>query len=70
MKQAGTRADPAWRKSRLAANHYPENTGRLWRDVFHGEIDVRREIIEPAIARRRVGYGPTLPGYKMMPGFL
>jgi hypothetical protein len=45
-------------------NRYSENTQSLWREVFHAEIDVRREIIEPAIARRRVGYGETPPDYK------
>jgi hypothetical protein len=45
-------------------NRYPENTQRLWREIFHAEIDVRREIIEPAIARRRVGYGEAPPNYK------
>jgi hypothetical protein len=45
-------------------NRYPENTHRLWREVFHGEIDVRREIIEPAITRRRQGYGEPPPDYK------
>jgi hypothetical protein len=51
-------------------NRYPENTRRLWREIFHGEIDVRREIIEPAIARRKVGYGETPPNYKNALGFL
>jgi len=45
-------------------NRYPENTCRLWREVFQGEIDVRREIIEPAITRRRQGYGEPPPDYK------
>jgi hypothetical protein len=45
-------------------NRYPENTHRLWREVFHGEIDVRREIIEPAITRRRQGYGEPPLDYK------
>lgn len=49
-------------------NRYPENTRRLWREMFRAEIDVRREIIEPAIARRRVGYGETPPGYKSILG--
>jgi len=45
-------------------NRYPENTTRLWREVFGRAIDVRREIIEPAIARRKQGYGETPPDYK------
>jgi len=49
-------------------NRYPENTRRLWRDVFHAEIDVRRAIIEPAIARRRQGYGEPPPDYKSVLG--
>ncbi|NOS72454.1 MAG: hypothetical protein HOP33_21345 [Verrucomicrobia bacterium] len=47
-----------------APNRYPENTRKLWRELFHGEIDIRQEIIEPAIARRRQGYGETPPDYK------
>jgi hypothetical protein len=45
-------------------NRYPENTLRLWREVFHGEIDVHRDIIAPALARRRAGDGETPPDYK------
>jgi hypothetical protein len=45
-------------------NRYPENTRRLWREIFHGKIDVRRDIIEPAIVRRRQGYGELPPDYK------
>ncbi len=45
-------------------NRYPENTRRLWQTVFHAEIDVRRDIIEPAIARRNQGYGEAPPDYK------
>jgi hypothetical protein len=45
-------------------NQYPENTRRLWREIFHAEIDVRGEIIEPAIARRKQGYGEPPPDYK------
>ncbi|HEV2327665.1 MAG TPA: hypothetical protein VGY56_02625 [Verrucomicrobiae bacterium] len=44
-------------------NRCPENALRLWREIFHAEIDLRRDIIEPAIARRHVDYGETLPGY-------
>lgn len=45
-------------------NRYPENTRRLWQEIFHSEIDVRSEIIEPAIARRKQGYGESPPDYK------
>lgn len=51
-----------------APNRYPENTRRLWRETFHAEIDVRREIIEPAIARRKLGYGEPPPDYKKVLG--
>ena len=49
-------------------NRYPENTRRLWRELFHGEIDIRQEIIEPAIARRKLGYGELPPDYKQSLG--
>jgi hypothetical protein len=49
-------------------NRYPENTRRLWREIFHAEIDVRRDIIEPAMTRRRQGYGEPPPGYKSILG--
>jgi hypothetical protein len=45
-------------------NRYLENTERLWRTLFDGEIDVRREIIAPALARRREGYGQSPLDYK------
>ena len=45
-------------------NSYLENTRKLWRKLFQGEIDIRREIIEPAIARRKQGYGEVPPDYK------
>jgi hypothetical protein len=51
-----------------APNRYPENTRRLWQEVFQATIDVRREIIGPAIARRRQGYGETPPDYKAVLG--
>ena len=47
-----------------APNRYPENTRKLWRELFRGEIDIRQEIIEPALARRKQGYGETPPDYK------
>ena len=47
-----------------APNRYPENTRRLWQELYGKDIDVRAEIIEPAIARRKQGYGETPPDYK------
>jgi hypothetical protein len=51
-----------------APNRYPENTRRLWRELFHVEIDIRQEIIEPAIIRRKQGYGEPPPDYKRILG--
>ena len=45
-------------------NRYPENTRRLWRELFQSELDVRREIIAPASQRRQLGYGERAPDYK------
>lgn len=45
-------------------NRYPENTRRLWRELFKTEIDVHSQIIAPAIERRRRGYGDPPPDYK------
>lgn len=45
-------------------NLYVQNTERLWREVFKSEIDVQREIIIPAIARRKQGYGEGPADYK------
>ena len=45
-------------------NHYPENTRRLWREIFQVGIDVSRDIIAPANARRQQGYGESPPDYK------
>jgi len=47
-------------------NLYPENTRRLWRELFQSEIDLQREIIAPALARRRAGYGENPPDYKLI----
>jgi hypothetical protein len=49
-------------------NRYPDNTRRLWREVFHSEIDVRKDIIEPAMTRRQQGYGEPPQGYKSILG--
>ncbi len=45
-------------------NRYPENTRQLWREFFGLEIDIRRDIIEPAVTRRKQGYGEQPPDYK------
>ena len=47
-----------------APNRYPENTSKLWQEIFGTKIDVRREIIEPAVEKRKQGYGETPPDYK------
>jgi hypothetical protein len=45
-------------------NRYADNTRRLWREIYQAEIDIQRDIIAPAIARRNQGYGETPPDYK------
>jgi hypothetical protein len=45
-------------------NLYPENTRRVWREIFHAEIDVQHDIVGPAIARQKQGYGETPRDYK------
>ncbi|MDB6053940.1 MAG: hypothetical protein JWN25_1463 [Verrucomicrobiales bacterium] len=45
-------------------NLYPENTKTLWRELYKLEIDVRKEIIDPAIGLRNKGYGELPPDYK------
>jgi hypothetical protein len=45
-------------------NRLIENTQRLWRELFAREIDVRKEIIAPGIARRQEGYHEPTLDYK------
>jgi len=40
------------------------NTRILWGELWGKEIDVRSEIIAPALAARRRGYDSDLPGHK------
>jgi hypothetical protein len=40
------------------------NTRRLWPLVFGREIDPRREIIAPALAKRKAGYGDPVRDHK------
>jgi len=49
-------------------NLLPENARRLWHDVFHVQLDLQRDIIQPAIARRLQGYGEPPPDYKSLLG--
>jgi hypothetical protein len=41
-----------------------DNCRRLWPILFGREIDPRQEIIAPALARRRAGYGEPTRDYK------
>jgi hypothetical protein len=45
-------------------NRYFENTQRLWREIFHADIDVRQHIIARGVARRQQGYGEPASDYK------
>lgn len=51
-----------------APNRYPENTRILWRELFGREIVIWRDIVEPAITRRKQGYGELPPDYKSVLG--
>ncbi len=45
-------------------NLYPGNSVQLWRELWQADLDVRRDLITPALARRREGYGEPPPDYK------
>lgn len=49
-------------------NDYPDNAVRLWRELWHSDLDIRREIVGPALARRRAGCGESPPDYKRILG--
>jgi hypothetical protein len=40
------------------------NTRTIWKILYGKEIDVRAEIITPAVARRQKGYGPASSSFK------
>ena len=44
-----------------AAGDITTNTGILWRELWEKDIDVRQDIIAPALEARRKGYEPDLP---------
>jgi hypothetical protein len=46
------------------ASDLVNNTRRLWPLIFGREIDVRKEIIAPALAKRRAGYDLPTRDYK------
>ena len=46
------------------ASDLVNNTRRLWPLIFGREIDPRAEIIAPALAKRRAGYGLPTRDYK------
>ena len=45
-------------------NLYPGNAVRLWRELWQAPLDVGRDIVAPALARRRAGYGDPPPDYR------
>jgi hypothetical protein len=46
------------------ASDFTGNTRRLWPLIYGREIDPRAEIIVPALARRKAGYGEPTRDYK------
>ena len=45
-------------------NLYPGNSVRLWRELWQAPLDVGLDIVAPALARRRAGYGDPPPDYR------
>lgn len=45
-------------------NLYPGNSVRLWRELWQAPLDVGQDIVAPALARRRAGYGDPPPDYR------
>ncbi|HWX19887.1 MAG TPA: hypothetical protein VN578_08275 [Candidatus Binatia bacterium] len=40
------------------------NTRKVWRELFHKDIDVQKRIIQPVLAERAAAYGLDLPDWK------
>jgi hypothetical protein len=45
-------------------NLYPSNSMRLWQELWQTPLDVGRDIVAPALSRRRAGYGDQPPDYQ------